>query len=253
MSTLEALRFFGLDFYATASDIKSAYRRMAMNLRPDPATSDAATLRAAEEGMQRLNRAYTALLHRVDNTPAEDLLQDASAGAKMTMRLPKLAMPQFVVPRMTLPDFVLPKLALPALGRVSAVTVVMAAVAYGIVHGVAQKQMTPGVVDAQTVAVPQVEPVVVSKPVAEVVKPEPVQVAVPEATVVPEAVATVAEAPRRELRPPALPGLDAEDAKAITETCRAAADEAADTATSEDFRACVLRTAQATPRPIHLD
>lgn len=246
MSTSEALNFLGLDFYATASDIKSAYRRRAMSLRPDPATSDAAKLRAAEEGMQRLALAYAALLHRVDNTPPEDLLQDAGSAPKMTLRLPKFAVPRIAMPRVALsgfaiPEFAMPKLAMPALSRVAVVAVVVAAVAYGIVHGVAQKEMSPSVVDAKTVAAPQVHPVVASKPVAEVEKP--VREAQPEAAV----------APRRALRAPALPGLDAEDAKAITDTCRAWNSDATDGETPEDFRDCVVRTAQATPRPIHLD
>jgi hypothetical protein len=217
-----------------------------MSLRPDPAMSDAATLRAAEDGMQRLNRAYSALLHRVDNTPPEELLQDAGSSPRMTLRLPKLAVPRIAMPRVALsgfamPEFAMPKLAMPALSRVAAVAVVVAAVAYGIVHGVAQKEMSPPVVDAKTVAAPQVHPVVSSKPVAEVEKP--VREAEPEAVV----------APRRALRAPSLPGLDAEDAKVIADTCRAENSNASDSETPEDFRDCVVRTAQATPRPIHLD
>ena len=164
MSTYEALRIFGLDYYATALDIKAAYRRLATPLRPDPAIGDAKLARQAEERLQMLNRAYAALQNRVGHTPPEiDPLPGVEAGAKAKIQTAGAR----VRGSLKASGEWWMRLELPRVGRVAAVFVVMAAVGYGIVRGAAAKHFAPTVVDAETVVAPRVGPMV-SAPAAQV-------------------------------------------------------------------------------------
>lgn len=237
MSTYEALRFFGLDHYATALDIKAAYRRLATPLRPDPAIGDAKLVRQAEERLQMLNRAYAALQNRVGHTPPEiDPLPGVEAGAKAKIQTAGAR----VRGSLKASGEWWMRLELPRVGRVAAVFVVMAAVGYGIVRGAAAKHFAPTVVDAETVGAPRVGPMV-STPAAQVSVGE-------KASPAREKKSSVLTGASRPLRAPVLPGVDPVEAKAIGSACLAETGEDADA-----FHACVLRTARETPHAIHLD
>jgi hypothetical protein len=236
MSTYEALRFLGLDHYATASDIKAAYRRRASAIRPEPVIGTVTKLgREAEERMQALDRAYAALHHRVDHTsPDVDPLQSVEAGAKATF----LAARFHTQWNRNLASEWVSQLEFARVGRVAAVVVVMALVGYGIVRGSAAKYPTLSVVNAKTVSVPRAEPLPTVRTERVVEKAMPA----------PEKKSPVATAELRPLRAPKLPSVDAEEAKEIDAACLA------ETGSKEGaFQACVVRTARETPHAIHLD
>jgi hypothetical protein len=235
MSTYEALRLFGLDYYATSLDIKAAYRRLATALRPDPAVQDAKQMRAAEERLQMLNRAYAALQDRVGNTPPEiDPIPSGSAGAKDIAQTAGSRVQELLKDAGEwLSQLEFPRVELSRVGRAAGVFVVMAAVGFGVLRGTVAKHFAPTVVDAKTVSAPRVAPV----------RPAPAaQVAAVEKT------SPLPEKKPRRLRSPVLPGVAPEEAKAIGSACLEETGEEADA-----FRACVLRTAMETPHAIHLD
>ena len=244
MSTYEALRFFGLDYYATALDIKAAYRRLATPLRPDPAIGDAKLARQAEERLQMLNRAYAALQNRVGHTPPEiDPLPGVEAGAKAKIQTAGARVRGSLKAsgewwmRLELPRV---RLGFSRVGRVAAVFVVMVAVGYGIVRAAVEKQSGPTVVDAKTASAPRVEPML-PVPAAQVS-------AVKKASPALEKKSPALMGAPRPLRAPVLPSVDPEEAKAIGSACLAETGEDANA-----FHACVLRTARETPHAIHLD
>lgn len=242
MSTYEALRFLGLDYYATATDIKAAYRRLAADLRRDPGTGDTEFVRAAEQRMQMLHRAYAALQHRVDHTPPEmDVPADGEPVEKpVGLRLAASLrwMESWKVDAERLRQRI-SGVRFPRVGRVAAVFVVMAGVGYGIVRGAAAKHFAPTVVDAKMVSVPQVQPMLPAPAVRVTAAEKTLPVREKKAPVV---------AAARPLRAPVLPGVDPVEAKAIGSACLAATGEKADA-----YQACVVRTARETPHPIHLD
>jgi hypothetical protein len=241
MSTYEALRFFGLDYYATALDIKAAYRQFVIALR-EAALDDATLTRDSAERLQMINRAYAALEKRVDHTPPDLDTLPGVAAAAMPAGLTagqgaraswKLSSEWMQVTFLKLVQV------LPSVGRAAAVFALMAGVGYGVVRGVAEKHFEPTVVAAKTVTAPRVEPM--PMPAARVT-------AVEKTPAVREEKAPVVTVVPRSLRAPALPGVNRAEAEAIGSACLAETGGQADA-----FRTCVVRTAQETPHAIHLD
>ena len=253
MSTYEALSFLGLDHYATAADIKAAYRRMAAALQLDANTDDPLRVHVAEERMYWLKTAYGALQHRVGHTAPDDEVlagaeTSASAEATTTRKALQAAGLRGVNAALQARAALLrvatswrlgaeKRMSLRSAGasRAAAVVAVMVVVGYGIVHGAAAKHFSPTVVDAKTVSVElPVAAAPATATVREVVKAGPVVEKRPAAA--------------RTLRAPALPGIDPVEAKAIGSACLAETGEDADA-----LRTCVLRTAKETPHAIHLE
>jgi hypothetical protein len=249
MSTYEALRFFGLDYYATAFDIKAAYRRLATGLRPDAVIGDSESARVADERMQMLKRAYAALQNRVGDTPPDiDPLPgveavaepDVPAAGLHTLTAGLLMRENWKLAAAWWRRLSFPQAEFSRVWRAAAVFVVMVTVGYGIVRAAAAMHFAPTVVDAKTVSAPKVEPVprVTAARVTAAGKASPAH----------EKRSPVLTGAPRTLRAPVLPGVDPVEAKAIGSACLA------ETGDKEDaYRACVLRTAQETPHAIHLD